>query len=117
MQLHSDNTPAVALFATDARYKREAYRGSEFAPRILAENGIEVVMKVLQVGPVLFYSRLTCSQSDHPMLNSRFLLFEAQQAHYYGLSANLALSAVTSTPAKVLGLDHRIGFIREGVYG
>ena len=117
MQLYSDNTPAVALFATNARYKREAYRGSEFAPRILAENGIDVVMKVLQVGPVLLYSGLTCSQSDHPVLNSRFLLFEAQQAYYYGLSANLALSAVTSTPAKVLGLDHRIGFIREGVCG
>ena len=28
------------------RYKREAYRGSEFAPRILAENGIRVVLKV-----------------------------------------------------------------------
>jgi hypothetical protein len=40
------HTPAAALFATNARYKREAYRGSEFAPRILAENGIDVVMKV-----------------------------------------------------------------------
>ncbi|KAF9241521.1 hypothetical protein BU15DRAFT_87115 [Melanogaster broomeanus] len=89
-------TPAAAIFATNARYKREAYRGSEFAPRILAENGIDVVMK-----------------SDHPVLNSRYLLYEAQQAHYYGLPANLALSAVTSTPAKVIGQDHRIGFIRE----
>jgi hypothetical protein len=40
------HTPAAALFATNARYKREAYRGSEFAARILAENGIDVVMKV-----------------------------------------------------------------------
>ena len=38
--------PAVALFATQARYKREAFRGSEFAPRILADNGLHVVMKV-----------------------------------------------------------------------
>ena len=28
------------------RKKREAYRGSEFAPRILADHGIPVVMKV-----------------------------------------------------------------------
>ncbi|KIJ61332.1 hypothetical protein HYDPIDRAFT_96756, partial [Hydnomerulius pinastri MD-312] len=91
------HTPAAAIFATNARYKREAYRGSEFAARILAENGIDVVMK-----------------SDHPVLNSRYLLYEAQQAHYYGLPADLALSAVTSTPAKVIGQDHRIGFIREG---
>lgn len=43
----SGHTPAVALFATNGRYKREAYRGSEFAPRILADEGIQVVMKVL----------------------------------------------------------------------
>lgn len=40
------NTPAAAIFATNARYKREAFRGSEFAPKILSENGIDVVMKV-----------------------------------------------------------------------
>lgn len=38
--------PAAALFATNGRYKREAFRGSEFAPRILADAGIEVVLKV-----------------------------------------------------------------------
>ncbi|KAJ4472839.1 carbohydrate esterase family 9 protein [Lentinula edodes] len=90
-------TPAVALFATKARYKRESYRGSEFAPRILAENEIQVVMK-----------------SDHPVLNSRFLLHEAQQAHYFGLASNLALASVTSTPAQTMGQGHRIGFIRKG---
>ncbi|TRM69894.1 hypothetical protein BD626DRAFT_422385 [Schizophyllum amplum] len=89
--------PAVALFATNARYKREAYRGSEFAPSILADNDINVVMK-----------------SDHPVLNSRHLLYEAQQAHYYGLPAEIALRAVTTTPAFIMGQDHRIGTVREG---
>ncbi|EKM81020.1 hypothetical protein AGABI1DRAFT_105866 [Agaricus bisporus var. burnettii JB137-S8] len=89
--------PGVALFATNARYKREAYRGSEFAPRILADNGIQVVMK-----------------SDHFVLNSRHLINEAQQAHFYGLSSNLALASVTSTPAAIMGMDHRIGSIRKG---
>lgn len=56
--------PAVAMFATNARrefmcfllrnlisdrYKIEAYRGSEFAPRVLAEHGLPVVMKVLDL--------------------------------------------------------------------
>lgn len=49
------------------------------------------------------------------MTDSRFLLWEAQQAHYYGLPHNLALAAVTSTPAGVLGQDHRIGYIKEGL--
>ncbi|KIK81164.1 hypothetical protein PAXRUDRAFT_15392 [Paxillus rubicundulus Ve08.2h10] len=89
--------PAIAMFGSQARYKREAYRGSEFAPRILAEHGFAVVMK-----------------SDHPVLNSRHLLFEAQQAYYYGLSESLAIASVTSTPARVLGLDHRVGYLRPG---
>jgi len=89
--------PAVAIFATNARYKREAYRGSEFAARILSQNGLNVVVK-----------------SDHPVLNSRYLLYEAQQVYYYGLPANLALAAVTTLPAQVLGLEHRIGYIKEG---
>ncbi|KAJ7698620.1 carbohydrate esterase family 9 protein [Mycena rosella] len=89
--------PAVAIFATSARFKREAYRGSEFAPRILADNGLDVVMK-----------------SDHPVLNSRHLIYEAQQAHYFGLAANLTLASVTSTPARIMGQDHRIGRIIEG---
>ncbi|KAH7106018.1 hypothetical protein BKA62DRAFT_348569 [Auriculariales sp. MPI-PUGE-AT-0066] len=89
--------PAIAMFATNARYKREAYRGSEFAPKILHEAGLRVVMK-----------------SDHPVLNSRYLLYEAQQAFFYGLPAEVALAAVTSTSASVLGLDHRLGSIRTG---
>ncbi|KAH7908517.1 hypothetical protein BJ138DRAFT_1068672 [Hygrophoropsis aurantiaca] len=89
--------PTIALFASNFRKKREAYRGSEFAPRVLAEHGIPVVMK-----------------SDHPVVNSRYLLNEAAQAHYYGLNASLALQSVTSTPAAALGMGHRIGTIREG---
>ncbi|KAG7098629.1 hypothetical protein E1B28_000547 [Marasmius oreades] len=91
------NTPAVALFATNARYKREAYRASEFAPKILAEHGIRVTMK-----------------SDHPVLDSRHLLYEAQQAHFYGLPDNLAIAAVTSNSAEVMGMGHRIGYLKVG---
>ncbi|KAI0746214.1 carbohydrate esterase family 9 protein [Daedaleopsis nitida] len=89
--------PAAAMFATHGRYKRESFRGSEFAARILTDSGIQVVMK-----------------SDHPVLDSRFLLWEAQQAYYYGLPHNLALASVTTTPASLLGQDHRIGFVKEG---
>ena len=49
------------------------------------------------------------------MLDSRFLLWEAQQAYYYGLPHNLALAAVTTTPATVMGQSHRIGSLKEGV--
>ena len=48
-------------------------------------------------------------------MNSRYLLFDAQQAHFYGLPHNLALASVTSTSAAVLGYDHRIGYIKLGI--
>ncbi|KAJ2931645.1 hypothetical protein H1R20_g5362, partial [Candolleomyces eurysporus] len=89
--------PTVALFATTYRFKRESYRGSEYAPRVLADEGIPVAMK-----------------SDHPVLNSRYLVYEAQQAHYFGLPQNLALASITSTPATAAGLSHRIGVLQKG---
>ncbi|KAJ8698292.1 hypothetical protein PTI98_005017 [Pleurotus ostreatus] len=87
----------IALSATRHRSKRETYRGSEYAPRILANGGIPVAFK-----------------SDHPYSNSRYLLQEAQMAHYYGLPENLALLAVTSIPANAVGLTHRLGTLFEG---
>lgn len=55
-------------------------------------------------------------QSDHPILNSRYLVYEAQQAYFYGLPKNLALASVTSTPADIMGLGHRIGFVKAGKF-
>ncbi|CUA74661.1 DNA-directed RNA polymerase II subunit RPB1-B [Rhizoctonia solani] len=92
-----DVPPAVALFATDARYKNEAYRGSEFAPKILHDNGLRIIIK-----------------SDHPILNSRYLLYEATEAHYYGLPTGPALSSVITTPAEIAGFGHRLGRLQNG---
>ncbi|WVW85777.1 hypothetical protein I302_107815 [Kwoniella bestiolae CBS 10118] len=89
--------PAVAIFSTNARYKREAYRGSEFAAKILADEGLKVIMK-----------------SDHPVLDSRYLLTEASWVHHYGLNVSESLNSITTTPARAVGLDHRIGYLREG---
>ena len=47
----SGKPPASAMFSTFSRYKREAYRHSEFAPRVLADNGLDVVMKVTLIFP------------------------------------------------------------------
>ncbi|KAJ7180288.1 hypothetical protein C8R43DRAFT_396005 [Mycena crocata] len=90
-------SPSVALFATNYGYNYDSYRGSEFAPRVLADAGIPVAMK-----------------SAHPVINSRYLVQEAQHAHYYGLPPYLALASITSVPAAVVGLDHRIGSLHEG---
>ncbi|KAG1735265.1 uncharacterized protein EDB91DRAFT_1250481 [Suillus paluster] len=114
-------TPTIALFASNFRKKREAYRGSEFAPRVLAEHGIDVVMKVnvafFASLSSLFYAaptHLVTSHSDHPVINSRYLLHEAAQAHYYGLDPALALLSVTYTSATAMGMGHRVGMLKPG---
>jgi hypothetical protein len=50
------------------------------------------------------------------VLNSRHLVYEAQQAHYYGLNPALALASVTSTPATALGVGWRVGTLAAGAY-
>ncbi|KAJ6629347.1 hypothetical protein B0H10DRAFT_2388381 [Mycena sp. CBHHK59/15] len=82
--------------SADSRPKRETYRTSEFAARILSDHGLSVVIK-----------------SDHSVTNSRFLMFEAQQAHYYSLDPAIALSSVTTNAAAALGVDWWIGKIAE----
>ena len=44
--LFTGKPPAVALFAIYGGYKRESYRASEYAPRILAEQNLTVLLKV-----------------------------------------------------------------------
>ncbi|KAF9979040.1 hypothetical protein BGZ73_007142 [Actinomortierella ambigua] len=92
------HVPTVATFAAKFGYKKEAFQSSTQAPKILADAGIAVALK-----------------SDHPVINSQHLINEAALAHHYGLSEDLALSAVTSVPATALGLDHRIGKLAVGM--
>ncbi|KAF9069767.1 composite domain of metallo-dependent hydrolase [Rhodocollybia butyracea] len=89
--------PVSALFSGFSRYKRESYRFSEYAGKILTENGLKVAMK-----------------SDHPAINSRYLLYEAQQAYYHGMPENVAIASVTCTPAEAMGMGHRIGYVKKG---
>jgi len=102
------------MFASFSRYKREAFRHSQFAPKILNDAGIPVIMKVSNPKHKCPGWTLIYLQSDHPGIVSRWLLHEAQQAHYYGLPEAAALSSITSSPAHTLGLDHRIGFVKTG---
>ena len=78
-------------------YKVEAYTASEQAGKILYQQGITPTYV-----------------SDNPVLNSQHVVFEAAKAYGYGLPYHAALAGVTSAPAELLGLGHRIGKIVEG---
>jgi len=49
------------------------------------------------------------------VLNGRYLLYEAQLAYHYGLPLELALASVTTAPAAIAGLSHRLGSLRPGM--
>lgn len=78
----------------------ESYEASPYAPKILDEAGVNVILK-----------------SDHPVTHAKYLIQMAQMAHFYGMNEYSAIAAVTSNPARALKLDHRIGSIEVGKDG
>ncbi|KAI1773117.1 amidohydrolase [Hypoxylon cercidicola] len=94
---YGDSPPASALFADNMWYKAEAYIASEYAGKILYENGLTPIYV-----------------SDNPVLNAQHVVFEAAKAFGYGLPYHAALAAVTTAPAERLGLGERIGKVKPG---
>ncbi|XDG05279.1 hypothetical protein ABKA04_004894 [Annulohypoxylon sp. FPYF3050] len=92
-----DSPPASALFADNMWYKAEAYIGSEYAGKVLYENGLTPIYV-----------------SDNPVLNAQHVVFEAAKSFGYGLPYHAALAAVTTAPAERLGLGQRIGKVKPG---
>ncbi|KAI9269294.1 hypothetical protein BDA99DRAFT_461129 [Phascolomyces articulosus] len=91
------NNITIATFADHWGYKKEAFQASPFSPKILHEAGLPVALK-----------------SDHPVLNSQHLVFEAAKSNHYGLPPQVAFKAVTSVPANAIGLGHRVGSLKVG---
>ncbi|KAI8636160.1 hypothetical protein BD408DRAFT_356152 [Parasitella parasitica] len=93
----AQNNITIATFADHWGYKKEAFGASPRAPKYLYEAGIPVALK-----------------SDHPVLNSQHMAFEAAKAAHHGLPPQEAFKAITSVPANALGLGHRIGSLKVG---
>ncbi|KAI1339822.1 amidohydrolase [Xylariaceae sp. FL0016] len=94
---YGDSPPASALFADNMWYKAEAYIGSEYAGKVLYENGLTPIYV-----------------SDNPVLNAQHVVFEAGKAYGYGLPYHAAMASVTTAPAERLGLGQRLGKIKPG---
>jgi imidazolonepropionase-like amidohydrolase len=88
----------AAIFSDHWGYKKEAYGASVYAPQVLEKAKIPFAFK-----------------SDHPVLHSQFLVHESAKAIQYGLSEQSTLRALTSVPAKLMGVDYRIGSIRKNM--
>ncbi|KAJ5703988.1 hypothetical protein N7493_011126 [Penicillium malachiteum] len=99
MLKNAERNITIATFSHFAHYKHEAYDSNLYAGKILAEHGVSVAYK---------------TDGSAEDFNSKFLLSQAAEGHSFGLPEEMALQSVTSTPAKSLGLDHRIGYVQAG---
>ena len=89
---------AVATFADLFGTKVEQYDASVHSPRILRAAGVRTAIK-----------------TDHPVIDGSRLMFETAKTTMYGVEPAAALAAVTSVPAAVLELDHRLGSLVAGL--
>jgi imidazolonepropionase-like amidohydrolase len=86
----------ASIFADMWAYKMEAFDAIPYNATILAERGVTVTMN---------------SDSNERV---RRLYQEAAKAVKYGMSEEEALKTITLNPAKMLGIDHRVGSIEKG---
>lgn len=96
-QILKENNISVATFADHWGFKMEGYDASVLAPKILHENGVNLVLK-----------------TDHPVIHGYKLASEAGKAFHYGLNEVAAIASITSNAAKAAGLFHRLGSIEVG---
>lgn len=97
---------------------QEAYKIKD----ILAEKKFPIVLQPLQTGTETGLERSevcwnvagVLHEAGIPIaLTGTDLLEQAQFAHRFGLDRNTALAAITSTPAKILGVEKRVGTIES----
>ncbi|KAI1386729.1 composite domain of metallo-dependent hydrolase [Hypoxylon trugodes] len=88
---------AVVGFSDSWGDKRELYSVSSYFPARVADYGVPFALT-----------------RDHPAEHGQWLIYEAQIAHHFGLDAEKSISSIISVPARVLGLDNKVGFVRPG---
>ncbi|AHH93995.1 amidohydrolase [Kutzneria albida DSM 43870] len=81
-----------------SRSKVELRHRSLRNPGILARAGVDLAI-----------------MTDHPVVPIHFLVHQATLAVKEGLDSETALKAITSNPARIMGLDDRVGALKPGL--
>ncbi len=89
--------PAIVGPSLTTRSKVELMDRSYKTPGILADAGLKVAL-----------------MSDHPVIPIHYLPVYAALAVKSGMDKREALKAITINPAEILGVDNRVGSIKEG---
>ncbi|MEW9553121.1 amidohydrolase [Nonomuraea sp. NPDC050783] len=94
------NVPVIMGPLFTSRSKVELRQRSLRNPGILARAGVELAIT-----------------TDHPVVPIHFLVHQATLAVKEGLDAAGALRSITVNPARIMGLDDRVGALRPGLDG
>ncbi|MBV9845287.1 MAG: amidohydrolase [Kutzneria sp.] len=92
------NIPVIIGPLITSRAKVELRNRSLRTPGILARAGVELAI-----------------MTDHPVVPIHFLVHQATLAVKEGLDSETALRAITANPARIMGIDDRVGALRPGL--
>ncbi|MFI7111836.1 amidohydrolase [Nonomuraea sp. NPDC050227] len=94
------NVPVIIGPLFTSRSKVELRQRALRNPGILARAGVELAIT-----------------TDHPVVPIHFLVHQATLAVKEGLDRDTALRSITVNPARIMGLDDRVGSLRPGLDG
>src|SRR5699024_5925699 len=87
-----------------------------FGPFTRSRAKIELRSRTLRAPGILARAGVTLAfTTDHPVVPIHFLVHQATLAVKEGLDRETALRALTVNPARILGLDDRVGALRPGL--
>lgn len=94
------NVPVIMGPLFSSRSKVELRRRHLRNPGVLARAGVEVAIT-----------------TDHPVVPIHLLVHQVTLAVKEGLDREAALRSITLTPARIMGIDDRVGALRPGLDG
>ncbi|EJO5348862.1 amidohydrolase [Clostridium botulinum] len=106
---HGTEAHLVADYIKESGFPVILGPNMNFRGKVETQNRSYNTSKVLQEKNIL-YSIIT----DHPVVPIEFLIMSAALAVKNGLTNEDALKAITINPAKILGIDHKVGTLEEG---
>jgi imidazolonepropionase-like amidohydrolase len=89
-----------------------------YGPMFTSRAKVELRNRTMRAPGVLARAGVTFAlTTDHPVVPIEFLVYQAAIAVKEGLDPDTALRALTIHPARILGLDDRVGALRPGLDG
>ena len=89
-----------------------------FGPMFTSRSKVELRNRTMRAAGILAKAGvLLAITTDHPVVPINFLVHQATLAVKEGLDTETALRALTVNPARILGLDDRVGALKPGLDG